>query len=132
MLAQFAVLGKHGKPQANEHTVLAGFALVPTDAILLTSQPVVVRAGRPKLHVVALGTGTKCLGAGQRSPNGALLNDSHAEASLKERRGVSCLAMHALAMGGRNLVHKQRTAKHHAFLCDQIAAPACLTTCWAC
>lgn len=39
-------------------------------------------AGSPAIHVVALGTGTKCLSASQRSPDGNLVNDAHAEVAL--------------------------------------------------
>ena len=76
ILATFARLRTHGKPQAHEHTVLAGFAVVyahiedrQSEADLPAKPPV----------CVALATGTKCLGATQRSALGALLNDSHAE-----------------------------------------------------
>ena len=76
VLVTFARLRRHGKPQANEHTVLAGFAIVHgRDAGRLST------AGSPARPpvCVALATGTKCLGATQRSASGALLNDSHAE-----------------------------------------------------
>ena len=67
VLAKYASLPKHGKPQAGEYTLLAGFAL--TDDATPNARPV----------VVALGTGTKCVGASARCPRGRALADSHAE-----------------------------------------------------
>ncbi|KAK9812433.1 hypothetical protein WJX73_010160 [Symbiochloris irregularis] len=74
-MSTYADLPARGKPTSSEHTVLAGFAIVEdrrhsgTDAA----------ACPPAIHVVALGTGTKCLSALQRSPDGKLVNDAHAE-----------------------------------------------------
>ena len=63
---QYARLGKTGKPQAGEWTVLAGFVLT-----LPSAEP----------RVVALGTGTKCLTAAQVGADaaGSCLHDTHAE-----------------------------------------------------
>ena len=65
--AQYARLGKTGKPQAGEWTVLAGFVLS--------------RGSGAADEVVALGTGTKCLTRTQvaRDSAGWLVHDAHAE-----------------------------------------------------
>jgi len=77
--AQFTRLGKTGKPQAGEWTVLAGF--------------VVSREGERQPQVVALGTGTKCLSRSQvaRDSAGWLVHDAHAEVCARR-----CLLLYFL------------------------------------
>jgi tRNA-specific adenosine deaminase 1 len=83
VMRQFDALPKKGKPQQNEHTVLAGFAITRA----ATAPPDVQSDAAPSPRwtapvVVSLGTGTKCLGRSQRSPAGDVLNDSHAEVGI--------------------------------------------------
>ncbi|KAI5646528.1 adenosine-deaminase (editase) domain-containing protein [Phthorimaea operculella] len=58
-------LPKNGKPVDSEWTVLSCVVQLDT--------------GTSSHEVVAVGTGSKCIGASKMSPTGALLNDSHAE-----------------------------------------------------
>lgn len=64
-------LPKTGKPQVNEWTLLA--------SILQMCGEKIEGHDHPNLTVVALGTGTKCIGRGKMSNKGDILNDSHAE-----------------------------------------------------
>ncbi|XP_058450038.1 tRNA-specific adenosine deaminase 1 [Malaya genurostris] len=67
-LEKFDSLPKTGKPNVEfEWTILS------------TIVKVEISDGDPKLAVVALGTGTKCLGSTELSDKGDIINDSHAE-----------------------------------------------------
>lgn len=61
----FNSLPKTGKPNHDEWTVLATILKYDKNT--------------DDLVIVALGTGSKCIGAKKMSPNGDILNDSHAE-----------------------------------------------------
>lgn len=82
-LAKFDQLPKTGKPKEGfEWTIFA--------AIVKVEQ----YAGEQKVEVVALGTGTKCLGGHELSMKGDVLNDSHAE--VMARRGFLRYMMHEM------------------------------------
>ncbi|GLV45655.1 Adenosine deaminase tRNA-specific 1 [Carabus blaptoides fortunei] len=61
----FNTLPKTGKPNQDEWTVLATILKYDKNT--------------DDLEIVALGTGSKCIGAKKMSPHGDILNDSHAE-----------------------------------------------------
>lgn len=62
-LERFKALPKSGKPNSTEWTILS----------------CIVMEQKGCFSVVALGTGTKCIGHSKMSCNGDILNDSHAE-----------------------------------------------------
>ncbi|XP_035498148.2 tRNA-specific adenosine deaminase 1 [Scophthalmus maximus] len=73
---RFAALPRRGKPEAGrEWTLLAA-------VLQLTRGP---DCDSVKKEIVSLGTGTKCIGQTHMSPEGDVLNDSHAE--VIARRG---------------------------------------------
>lgn len=100
VLDQYKMLPKTGKPQPNEYTVLAGFVVTEPQPSLDQIQQTGSSLHGPEqlpeqhdqeamslhepvsMHVVALGTGTKCLSVSKRSQNQDVLNDSHAEVRL--------------------------------------------------
>ena len=83
ILRQYESLPKTGKPQPNEHTVLAGFAVSINDDIQGSGQGAAIQPGDARLVPVALGTGTKCVGSRQSRDQIDVINDSHAEVSMQ-------------------------------------------------
>lgn len=66
-ISHYHSLGKKGKP------------IVGKEWTLLSS---IVMSNNGKRSVIAMATGTKCLGRNKMSPSGDLVNDSHAEVSI--------------------------------------------------
>lgn len=76
----FKTLNKRGKPQAdNEWTLLAAIVLVQEQGGNGD------HLSEYSMDVVAMGTGSKCIGRSKMSNQGIILNDSHAE--VIARRG---------------------------------------------
>ena len=97
VLQQYHSLPRTGKPQPNEHTVLAGFAVsfhAPQgradtcardsghDAEEESLSTKAVYGQQLRIVCVALGTGTKCVGARQSTEHVDVVNDSHAEVRI--------------------------------------------------
>ena len=83
-LRAYRALPRSGKPNTNETTVLAAFAISRGD--IATNEA----GASARIDVIALGTGTKCLSHGQRSAAGDAIHDSHAEV----RRSVRAVRSH--------------------------------------
>ena len=82
ILRQYESLPKTGKPQPNEHTVLAGFAVSINNDFQDSVQGAATQPGHARLVPVALGTGTKCVGSRQSRDQIDVINDSHAEVCM--------------------------------------------------
>ena len=135
VLAKFAELPKNGKPSPTEWTILAGLA---------ASRPA---GGGEEVAVVALATGSKCLGAGKLRPDGRALHDSHAEvlarrslvhflqtqllllSELGEAAAANddCILQWAPGPSTRHTLHRQFTDCH---LIYQQPPSTCLGRCW--
>ncbi|XP_055011259.1 tRNA-specific adenosine deaminase 1 isoform X2 [Boleophthalmus pectinirostris] len=90
---RFQELPRTGKPEVGrEWTLLAAVVQVTRNA----------RSGTAVKEVVALGTGSKCIGQSAMSPTGDVLNDSHAE--VIARRGCIRYLLEELlrAVSGRD------------------------------
>ncbi|XP_062546537.1 tRNA-specific adenosine deaminase 1 [Armigeres subalbatus] len=106
-LAKFDNLPKTGKPKEGfEWTILSAIVKVE----LCTSLQ--------KIDVVALGTGTKCLGSSELSAKGDALNDSHAE--IMARRGFLRYLMNEmnLCLSDRSHIFKYEK-KARKFILEQ-------------
>ncbi|KAF6261035.1 adenosine deaminase/editase [Scenedesmus sp. NREL 46B-D3] len=111
---RFRSLPKSGKNQPHEHTVLAGIVayfnagaaaaqpLQQHSSCTATCKPTAV-SPCTNMHVVAIGTGTKCLGASKRSAACDVINDSHAE--VVTRRAFVAWVYHQLQLAAQ--LHKQ-------------------------
>ena len=103
ILSQYHSLPKTGKPQPNEHTVLAGFAISLDDEPHAASRGAATQPEHAGLVPVALGTGTKCVGSRQSRHQIDVINDSHAEVGV--------------ASGTWPLLHRRPAAKSPWQLC---------------
>ncbi|XP_028441715.1 tRNA-specific adenosine deaminase 1 isoform X2 [Perca flavescens] len=97
---RFKQLPRRGKPEpGREWTLLAAVVKISRSA---------ADSDTVEKEVVSLGTGTKCIGRTAMSPNGEVLNDSHAE--VIARRG--CIRyliqeLHRAVSGGDSSVFRQ-------------------------
>lgn len=97
-ISKFQSLGKTGKPKKNtEWTLLACFVKLEHDSQVL--------------EVVALGTGSKCVGANQLPSIGDILHDSHAEVIARRAFILYLLNQIEKATQGEVSVFEQKEGK---------------------
>lgn len=121
-LATFRCLQGNGKPQPHEYTVLSAIGVsYPCDPNK-SSLPAVSPHHNNRspdedyeLAVICLATGTKCLPASQRTPDGSALNDMHAEV-LCRRAFVRWLIeeIEAAAVNWNRHHHLKAAAQKHS------------------
>ncbi|KAK3029210.1 hypothetical protein RJ639_039290 [Escallonia herrerae] len=147
VLTAYSSLPKKGKPQGREVTVLAAYLISSPSLQVQLDVKELVKEKNPmelreyavwelihlfgcvlELKVVALGTGTKCIGRSRLSFQGDVVNDSHAE--VIARRALLRLMSFQVSVFAYlclRRMNSDRRARHGVRLLPE-GCPACLST----